>query len=159
MRPEWKNLGSVFSAEVTLRVRGKSRPIILVTGCFDLLHRGHVELINYARTVAGGDLIVGVNSDDSIRRLKGKKRPICPLADRVYMLCNLAAVDGVFCFYGERVVEVLNEIRPAYWVKGPDYTLKTLDKYEVRMAKKIGTKIVIAERRGDWSTTGILKRI
>lgn len=156
MRVLWKNLGPLLSAQGLVGRRGD---FTLATGCFDYVHRGHVELLHAARNAGRGDLIVGINSDESIRRLKGKKRPVCPLADRIYMLCNLSIVDGVFWFESDTIVDVIEALKPPVLVKGGDWTLKTMNQSEVRMAKKVGTKIVIVPRIGDWSTTGILKKL
>lgn len=151
-----KILGDLASAAYFM---GDYRAFTLATGCMDLLHMGHVMMLKAARRVGKSPLFVGVNSDASIRRLKGRNRPICPLADRMFMLAELTAVDGVFWFEDDTVVKVLETLRPRVWVKGGDWTLKTLNKAERRAAKKVGTKIIIVRRMGSWSTSSILKKI
>ncbi len=157
MNPSMKIFAS--PAFVTVALDGY-RDFTLASGCFDYLHRGHVELLKAAkRNTPTGYLYVAVNSDNSIRRLKGKRRPVCPLEDRMFMLAHLDIVDVVFPFFEDDVTDVLRMMRPAFWVKGGDWTLKTMNQKEVRMARKVGTKIVIIPRIGDWSTTGLLKKV
>lgn len=159
MIPTAKILGKTADAFKVMSRSGVFNDFTLATGIFDLLHRGHVEMLHRARRAGHGPLIVGINDDYSVRILKGKKRPVCPLEDRLYMLAQLSCVDGVFWFDGPTVDWVLNYLKPKWWCKGGDYTLKTLNRAEVRAAKDVGTKIVIVPRQGNWSTTGLLKRL
>lgn len=136
------------------------RKCILVTGCFDLLHRGHVAHFRFLcdawPTVR---IIVGINSDESVRKLKGIDRPYICQEDRAYVLNELKTVDDVFIFHETDVVHVLNVIRPRYWAKGSDRTMETLDQNEVKAAKSIGTDILFIPRIGDYSTTSLHKKL
>jgi rfaE bifunctional protein nucleotidyltransferase chain/domain len=102
------------------RVRLSGGTVVATGGCFDLLHAGHVENLVAARAL-GDCLVVCVNSDASVRRLKGPGRPLVPLEDRVQVLRSLSCVDEVVVFEESTPVNVLREIRPHIWVKGGDY--------------------------------------
>ena len=103
-------------------LRGQGRRIVFTNGCFDLLHRGHVEYLRESRA-CGDVLIVGVNSDASIRRLKGPGRPVVAEEDRVALLAALRDVDYVVVFDEETPYELLQRIRPDVLTKGADYAL------------------------------------
>lgn len=103
--------------------RGAARSgkkIVFTNGCFDLLHAGHVSLLERARTL-GGALIVGLNSDASVRRLKGRARPLNRLGDRARVLAALAAVDFVVAFSEDTPLRLIKTLRPDILVKGADY--------------------------------------
>jgi rfaE bifunctional protein nucleotidyltransferase chain/domain len=104
--------------DLSLRERGPT--VVATGGCFDLLHAGHVETLRAARAL-GDRLVVCLNSDASVRRLKGPGRPIVPEADRARVLLALECVDEVVLFDEDTPVEVLRKIRPAIWTKGGDY--------------------------------------
>ncbi|MFH8369883.1 D-glycero-beta-D-manno-heptose 1-phosphate adenylyltransferase [Streptomyces sp. NPDC018031] len=107
------------------RVRARGGTVVATGGCFDLLHAGHVGLLQNARRV-GDCLIVCVNSDASVRRLKGPGRPLTPVADRVSVLAGLGCVDAVAVFDEDTPERLLRGLRPDVWVKGGDYTLDEL---------------------------------
>ncbi|MFF8814648.1 D-glycero-beta-D-manno-heptose 1-phosphate adenylyltransferase [Streptomyces pactum] len=107
------------------RVRARGGTVVATGGCFDLLHAGHVGLLQNARRV-GDCLIVCVNSDASVRRLKGPGRPLTPVADRVSVLAGLGCVDAVAVFDEDTPERLLRTLRPDVWVKGGDYTLDEL---------------------------------
>ena len=101
--------------------------IIFTNGCFDILHRGHIELLKYCRSLGGSDLaknyvIVGINSDKSVRRLKGKDRPTISQDDRKALLEELRCVDEVIVFDEDTPYELIQRIKPDIIVKGGDYT-------------------------------------
>ena len=100
--------------------RKRRRRIVFTNGCFDLLHLGHIRLLEAARK-RGALLVVAVNSDASVRRLKGSSRPIYPAAARARMLAALACVDYVILFKEETPRRLLRELRPDILVKGKDY--------------------------------------
>ena len=104
-------------------LRNERRRIVFTNGCFDLLHRGHVELLGFAKS-QGDVLIVGLNSDDSVKRLKGEGRPINNEQDRAVMLSALVAVDLVVVFDQDTPLELIKEIRPDVLIKGADYADK-----------------------------------
>jgi D-beta-D-heptose 7-phosphate kinase/D-beta-D-heptose 1-phosphate adenosyltransferase len=136
--------------------RRQGRRIVLTNGCFDLLHRGHVTYLSRAKAL-GELLVVGVNSDDGVRALKGPDRPINPLEDRVEVLSALSCVDLVVPF-GERTPErLISAVRPDVFVKGGDYTIDMLP--EAALVERMGGTVSILPYVEDRSTTGIVRRI
>jgi rfaE bifunctional protein nucleotidyltransferase chain/domain/rfaE bifunctional protein kinase chain/domain len=110
---------------VAERVRAAGGTVVATGGCFDLLHAGHARTLSAARAL-GDCLVVCLNSDDSVRGLKGPERPIMPEADRVDLLLALECVDAVLVFGEDTPVEAIRRIRPDIWVKGGDYTAADL---------------------------------
>jgi D-glycero-beta-D-manno-heptose 1-phosphate adenylyltransferase len=105
--------------------------IVLANGCFDLLHVGHIRYLHGAKSL-GGKLIVGMNSDSSVRRLKGKGRPLMPAEERAEIVAALAAVDAVVIFDEPDVRSLIREFRPDIQAKGTDYTPDSVpEHYEV----------------------------
>lgn len=100
----------------------KGRKVVFTNGCFDILHRGHVTYLNQARDL-GDLLIVGINSDESVKRLKGPERPVNMLEDRAYVLSALKSVDYVIPFEEDTPLDLINMIMPDILVKGGDYTI------------------------------------
>ncbi len=98
----------------------KTKKIVFTNGCFDILHPGHVAYLNEAKSL-GDTLVVGLNSDESVRRLKGNDRPVNNQDDRTFMLMNLKAVDHVFIFDQDTPYELIKEIMPNILVKGGDW--------------------------------------
>ena len=96
-------------------------PLIFTNGCFDIIHAGHVKYLNEAKSL-GGRLLVAVNSDQSVHRLKGSSRPFNTLANRMYILSQLLPVDYVVPFYEDTPYSLINLFRPDFLVKGGDYT-------------------------------------
>ncbi len=130
--------------------------IVFTNGCFDILHVGHVKYLNDAKKL-GDILIVGVNSDESIKRLKGSERPINCLEDRMYILDNLKCVDFVVPFWEDDPRELIKIIKPHYHVKGSDYKNKTL--IERELVENFGGKIVFIDLVEGKSTTKIIEKI
>ncbi len=136
--------------------RRLGRRIVLTNGCFDILHRGHVTYLERAKTL-GDILVVGVNSDGSIQKLKGPDRPINCLEDRLGVLAGLSCIDHLASFdetTPERLIEV---IRPEVFVKGGDYTRETLP--EAPLVEALGGRVVLLPYLCDHSTTNIVERI
>jgi D-beta-D-heptose 7-phosphate kinase/D-beta-D-heptose 1-phosphate adenosyltransferase len=102
--------------------RSKGKRIVFTNGCFDILHRGHVTYLQQARDL-GDFLIVGVNSDASVKRLKGTERPVNSLEDRAYVVAALKSVDYVIPFDEDTPLELIKKIMPDILVKGGDYTI------------------------------------
>jgi rfaE bifunctional protein nucleotidyltransferase chain/domain len=124
---------------------------IWVNGCFDILHRGHFELFNYAKSL-GNVLVVGVDSDEKITQDKGPDRPYNKLEDRVYALESLKAIDKVMVFDNKEHLEWLVEItKPDILVVGSDWKGKEI------VGGQYAKEIVYFDRIGDYSTTDILK--
>ena len=111
---------------------------IFTNGCFDVLHRGHLELLQYCSTL--GRVIVGINSDESVRRLKGEDRPIIGHVDRKFHLECLSFVDEVLIFSEDTPYNLIKQVKPDIIVKGGDYSVETVvgnDLCEVRIFKKV----------------------
>jgi rfaE bifunctional protein nucleotidyltransferase chain/domain len=110
--------------ELLEKVRGKKK-IVFTNGCFDILHAGHADYLNKAKSL-GDILVVGINSDDSVRRIKGEKRPILPQQMRAYLLDNLKPVDYVVIFEEDTPLELIKAIKPDVLVKGADWDLERI---------------------------------
>jgi D-beta-D-heptose 7-phosphate kinase/D-beta-D-heptose 1-phosphate adenosyltransferase len=137
-------------------LRRQGRRIVLTNGCFDILHRGHVTYLSRAKAL-GDVLVVGVNSDESIRRLKGPDRPINTLEDRVGVLAALSCVDHVVAFHEDTPHELVRAVRPHVFVKGGDYTRDRLP--EAALVEELGGVVHILPFVADRSTTGVIERI
>jgi len=131
--------------------------LVLTNGCFDLLHTGHVRYLEEARR-CGDALLVAVNSDDSVRELKGPSRPVNGELDRAEVLSALRCVDHVTIFTGKRVTEVIRLLKPAVYAKGGDYTPETLDPGEKGALDEVGAEIRILQLVPGRSTTAILEK-
>ena len=134
------------------------RLLVVTNGCFDIMHRGHAAYLREARA-QGDALLVLVNSDASVRELKGPSRPVVGEVDRAYMLCSLKFVDRVLIFDGARCDRELEALAPDVYVKGGDYTLDKLDPGERGALERAGTRIVFKPFIPGCSTTGIIRRI
>lgn len=134
--------------------------IMLASGCFDILHRGHVEMLEGVHQRYPMLLLwVGLNSDRAVRRLKGPERPIHDFESRATVVAALECVDSVFEIDDVRVAEAIRLVRPLVWVKGGDYTMETLDKEEVKAANEAQSDIILIPTIGNYSTTNILKKL
>jgi rfaE bifunctional protein nucleotidyltransferase chain/domain len=131
------------------------RTVAFTNGCFDILHRGHVEYLAYARSLADL-LVVGLNSDDSVRRLKGSGRPLTSQEDRAVVLAALEAVDFVTIFDEDTPLRLITDLRPDFLVKGADYSIdEVVGAAEVAAA---GGRVVLAPLVPGRSTTDLLRR-
>jgi rfaE bifunctional protein nucleotidyltransferase chain/domain len=139
-----------------LRAQGKK--LAATNGCFDLLHVGHVTYLEAARQ-QGDALLVGLNSDDSVRRLKGEGRPLNPVTDRATVLAALAAVDAVCVFPELRATRFLSLAQPDIYVKGGDFSLEQLPEEERDVVTSFGGKIVTLGFVPGKSTTALLEKI
>lgn len=133
--------------------RAAGRRVALANGAFDLLHVGHVRYLAGARALAD-ILVVAVNSDASVRRLKGPGRPVWPAEERVEMLAALEAVDHVLVFEGDDVRDVIRALRPEVHVKGTDYTPETIPERDEVLA--YGGRVAVAGDPKHHSTTELL---
>lgn len=130
--------------------------VVFTNGVFDLLHTGHVDLLTTARAL-GSALVVGVNDDASVRRLKGNGRPIRSAVDRAYVLAALEAVDAVVVFEQDTPLELIRVLRPDVLVKGGDYTPDTVvGRSDV---ESWGGRVVIVPLTPDHSTTSIVEKL
>ncbi len=134
----------------------KSDSVVFTNGCFDLLHAGHVFVLEEAAKL-GQRLVVGINSDESIAGLKGPLRPILPLAERMAMVASLRCVDAVIAFDTPTPEHLIQEITPNVLVKGGDYTPETT--VGATWVKAHGGKVAIIPLKPGWSTTHIIEKI
>jgi D-beta-D-heptose 7-phosphate kinase / D-beta-D-heptose 1-phosphate adenosyltransferase len=130
--------------------------IVFTNGCFDILHRGHITYLNHAKAL-GDVLIVGINSDSSVARLKGPERPINSLEDRIQVLTALSCVDHIIAFDEDTPADVIRAIRPDIFIKGGDYTIDSLP--EAPLVRELGGRIRILPYLENLSTTEIIDRI
>ncbi|GAA3133527.1 hypothetical protein GCM10010521_19180 [Streptomyces rameus] len=137
------------------RVRAAGGTVVAAGGCFDLLHAGHVALLQAARR-AGDCLVVCVNSDDSVRRRKGDGRPLVPAVDRVRVLRALECVDAVAVFDEDTPERILGELRPHIWAKGGDYARTRLP--EQPLVESWGGQVLLLPYLDGRSTTGLARR-
>ena len=130
--------------------------IVFTNGCFDLLHPGHISLLHQAKAL-GDRLVVGLNTDASIQRLKGRHRPILPASDRGAILCALECVDLVVCFDEDTPLELIRVIRPDILVKGSDYTLDRVVGREI--VESYGGCVKLVDLVQGYSTTRITQKV
>jgi D-beta-D-heptose 7-phosphate kinase/D-beta-D-heptose 1-phosphate adenosyltransferase len=136
--------------------RTEGRSVVFTNGCFDILHRGHITYLNRAREL-GDVLIVGVNSDASVTRLKGPQRPINNLEDRIGVLAALSCIDHLIAFEEDTPKRVIRAVEPDIFVKGGDYTRETLP--EAPLVERLGGRVEILPYLEDVSTTSLIERI
>ena len=136
--------------------RGATGPVVFTNGVFDLLHPGHVDVLVGARR-EGNALIVGLNSDSSVRRLKGPERPVRSEAERAYVLAAFEAVDAVVLFSEDTPIELVRSLEPDVIVKGGDYDESTIvGAPEVRTR---GGRVVVIPLTPGQSTTSIIEKL
>jgi D-glycero-beta-D-manno-heptose 1-phosphate adenylyltransferase len=136
--------------------RRNGEPIVLANGCFDLLHVGHVRYLHGAK-VLGGRLVVAMNSDASVRQLKGEGRPLMPADERAEIIAALADVDAVVIFDEPDVRALIRELRPDIQAKGTDYTRDTVPERDEVLA--CGGRVEIVGDPKDHSTSNFLGQI
>ena len=136
--------------------RRSGEPIVLANGCFDLLHVGHIRYLRGAKSL-GGKLVVAMNSDQSVSRLKGAGRPLMPAAERAEIIAALADVDAVVLFDEADVRVLIREIRPDVQAKGTDYTRENVPERDEVLA--YGGRVEIVGDPKDHSTTDFLARL
>jgi len=137
----------------SLRLAGKTA--VFTNGCFDILHPGHVDYLNFARN-QGDALILGLNSDASIRRAKGEGRPIVPEQDRALVIAGLECVDYVVLFDEDEPAPLIGELIPDVLVKGADWAHYVSGR---EVVEAHGGKVVLAEMVPGRSSTNIIQRI
>ena len=131
--------------------RAKGNKIVFTNGCFDILHAGHVSILEFSKN-QGDILVLGINTDASVKRLKGPTRPINKQADRALVAASLEAVDAVVLFGQDTPLELIKFIKPDVLVKGADYTVQTVVGRE--FAKKVALYPLLKGR----STTNVIKK-
>ena len=132
--------------------------LAVTNGCFDLLHRGHVEYLDSARRAADA-LLVLVNSDNSVRALKGPTRPVNDEFSRAFVLSGLAAVDATVIFDSERCTAELSALQPDVYVKGGDYAVETLNPEERQVLLDANAEIIFIPFVNGFSTTGTIAKM
>jgi rfaE bifunctional protein nucleotidyltransferase chain/domain len=138
------------------QLKREGKRVVFTNGCFDILHRGHVEYLTKARAL-GDVLFVGVNTDASVRRIKGQKRPIICQEDRAYVLAALQAVDYVCLFEEDTPQKLIESIVPDVLVKGSDWAIDSIVGREI--VEEAGGKVQTIEFVSERSTTDIVKKI
>ena len=136
--------------------RTEQKTVVFTNGCFDILHSGHVRYLTAAREL-GDILIVGMNSDASVRKLKGDGRPVNPAADRAEVLLGLRAVDHVVIFNEDTAEELVRRLQPDIYVKGGDYSLDRLP--ESAIVAAYGGRTVLVPMVEGRSTTNVIQRL
>jgi len=147
-------LDSVFDKIAKLKSEGKK--IVFTNGVFDIIHRGHIEYLNEAKAL-GDYLVVGLNADASVRRLKGDTRPVNKENDRKFVMENLKAVDDVIIFTEDTPYNLILKIIPDILVKGGDWKEEQIVGSDI--VKQNGGKVMSLKFVTDYSTTGIIEKI
>ena len=146
-------------AELAVRAkswRAEGKRVVFTNGCFDLLHAGHLSLLHQAAHL-GDLLVVAINSDESVRLLKGRERPILPAVERAALLSALACVDAVTIYDEPTPMEVLHIVRPCVLVKGQDYKLEDVVGRE--LVESVGGRVVLVPLIASRSTSALIERI
>jgi len=138
------------------RLRAKGKRIVFTNGCFDILHAGHVKYLQKARSL-GDILILGLNSDRSVRKIKGPSRPIVCQKDRVEVIASLDSVDYVVVFGEATPLRLIKAIRPRVLVKGADWKIRSIAGAD--FVKSYGGRVVAIPLVKGRSTTGLIRRI
>ncbi len=139
-----------------LKWREENQKIVFTNGCFDLLHLGHVDYLAKAKDL-GDKLIIGVNTDSSVKRLKGENRPLQDENSRLHILAALHSVDAVVLFDEDTPYELIKKIQPDTLVKGADYKIENIVGYDIVTSR--GGNVETIEFVEGYSTTSIEKRI
>lgn len=141
---------------ITKELKEKGKKIVFTNGCFDIIHKGHIIYLNAAKEL-GDYLIVGLNSDESVKRIKGNSRPINSEEDRALILENLKAVDAVVIFNEETPINLIEKINPDFLVKGGDW--KENDIVGAEFVKANGGKVVTIKYVDNYSTTSLINKL
>lgn len=138
------------------KIRNDNNKLVFTNGCFDILHRGHVTYLNEAKSL-GDYLVVAVNSDESVKRLKGTDRPINNEQDRAFLLDNLKCVDYVIIFNEDTPYNTIKQIIPDYLVKGGDWKKEDIVGYDI--VERNGGQVLSLNFVNDYSTTSLIEKI
>lgn len=130
--------------------------VVFTNGCYDLIHPGHIHCLKQAARL-GDYLVVGINSDASVKRLKGEGRPLISQEERALMLAALAVVDAVVIFEEDTPTALISELRPDVHVKGADYADKGIP--ERAVVESYGGSVELVELKPGWSTTDFIERL
>ncbi|MBI2033725.1 MAG: adenylyltransferase/cytidyltransferase family protein [Candidatus Liptonbacteria bacterium] len=149
-----RSLGEI--AKIAKRAKDKGLKVVTTNGCFDLIHVGHIRNLERARSL-GDVLIVGINSDSSVKKLKGKNRPIITAIERAEVIGSLSSVDYVFIFADLAPTRWLAKVKPDVHVKGGDRKIHEIP--ERHLLKKIGAKLIFLPIRKGRSTSALIEKI
>lgn len=138
--------------------KSSSRRIVATNGCFDILHAGHIHMLETAKKY-GDILVVGINSDEAVKKLKGPQRPINNQQNRYTVLSALRCVNYVSVFDSTNAAQFLDLVAPDYYIKSSDYSLETLDKQELAVLQKHRTSIYFVDMVEGLSTSNIVKAL
>ena len=147
-KEEFKKIREKLSAE--------SDSVVFTNGCFDILHRGHIEYLNQAKLL-GKYLVIGLNSDSSVKKLKGENRPVNNETDRAFVLCNLKCVDAVIIFGQDTPYDLIKSVKPDFLVKGGDWKEEQIVGSDI--VKGYGGKVISLKFVDSYSTSDIIERI
>lgn len=151
-----KILDEIYLEERLNLWRGEGKTIVFSNGCFDILHRGHVEYLSKAADL-GDKLIIGLNTDDSVKRLKGPSRPVNDEKARAILLSALEFVDAVVLFKEDTPYNLIRRVQPDVLVKGKDYKAEDIVGYDIVTAK--GGKVETIELVDGYSTTKTIEKM
>ena len=143
-------------AELRKELAGDEKKVVFTNGCFDILHRGHIEYLQSAAAL-GDELVIGLNDDASVRRLKSADRPIVQEEDRAFLLAALEMVDYVTLFSEDTPIDLINTLLPDVLVKGGDYTRATI--VGADSVEAAGGEVAVIPFTPGRSTTGVIERI
>jgi len=146
----------IFTLKDYLAIRDSINDLVFTNGCFDIIHRGHVEYLNQAKSL-GKYLLVGLNSDESVRKIKGEGRPINIEDDRAFVLSNLKCVDAVIVFNEDTPYSLIKAVRPDILVKGGDWKEDKIVGSDV--VKNYGGKVYSLKYIDSYSTSNIIDKI
>lgn len=153
-------MGRVVSEEelspILRELRHRKKKVVFTNGCFDIIHRGHIDYLTKSKAM-GDTLIVGVNTDASVRKIKGSNRPIVGQEDRAYIVANISAVDYVCLFDEETPYQLITRIVPDVLVKGADWNKEEIVGKDV--VERAGGAVVTIDVIPDQSTSSIIQRI
>ncbi len=152
MKAKNKIMNRAQLAAFVKKAKAQDKKIVFTNGCFDILHAGHVSSIEFAKS-KGDILVIGLNSDSSIKRLKGPSRPVNKQADRALVLAALGAVDAVCLFGQDTPLELIKLVRPDILVKGADYKNKEV------VGSQFAGKVVLFPLLKGRSTTNLISKI
>lgn len=146
----------LYSLNDFLSVRNSISNLVFTNGCFDIIHRGHIEYLNDAKAL-GDFLLIGLNSDSSTKRLKGETRPVNNEYDRAFVLSNLKSVDAVIVFEDDTPYNLIKSIKPDFLVKGGDWKEEQIVGSDI--VKEYGGKVISLKFVNTYSTTNIIDKI
>jgi len=142
--------------QITSKLKKRGKKIAFTNGCFDIIHYGHAKYLEDAKEEAD-ILIVAVNSDSSVKRLKGNKRPLYPLRDRMRIIASLSSVDYVTSFDEDTPAEIIKFLKPDLIIKGADYKIKDIVGSDI--VKSYGGKVKRIKYIKGYSVTGLIDKI